>query len=659
MTTPLSPLFSTRGPSRAAVLCLWAVLLICSSSAADDAQVELQGILPDYIPNGLTEGDFAQLGVNWSAWAARTGRLVTDFYTSEDTAVRGRRATLEQIQLRLSTMESALNDQRYLSIYGPLADLYGRLSRRVAISAALLETIDQSDSPELRELAAQLLQAIDAYESDATSETMEEVRNSFDDLRRHCGDRAAALTEAMRLHFLNYNLRVVMDESLLQDIIHDTRMESGYINEMVSGAQITGCQWTNTTVTLDLKPSDTGVRFELILNGTVRSSAQGETQMATVYARGRHCFTSRKLIHFDGDRFQHWRAAVGAGGASSPYAAETCLSWAPLLGGASERLVLKIADNKASDANADTLKKIRREVSSQFDRETGNMLSQAELSLEEKVAGPLRKRGYYPQSKSFQSTETEMEMRTRTMEADELGGGAVLPLPINPAHGVLVQVHESLLNQIGNRLQLDGKRLTPDELKEHLRTELQAITGKEVDLSDVIDEAGRPGSPKVEQIIFHESDAVRSQIRGGEVVLILRIGLKLEDREDLPPQRISVPLKFALEGGKFVMQRGTVGVGPIGPVAPRERGQQIARAGIIRSKIQEAFEPREFANLFTVDAGEKQVTLKVTDLRARSGWLSVIATDGISQSQSPEGDSIEPTPQPLPQTADGRQTLTR
>src|SRR5690606_6149989 len=139
--------------------------------------------------------------------------------------------------------------------------------------------------------------------------------------------------------------------------------------------------------------------------------------------------------HFDGDRFQHWRAAVGAGGASSPYAAETCLSWAPLLGGASERIVLKVANNKASDANADTLQKIRREVSSQFDRETGNMLGQAELSLEEKVAGPLRKRGYYPQSKSFQSTETEMEMRTRTMEAGELGAGAILRLPIKPAHG--------------------------------------------------------------------------------------------------------------------------------------------------------------------------------------------------------------------------------
>lgn len=756
-----SPFAVTRQAVRLALLLTLAVTTGASNTLADDgSDVDLQGILPDYIPNGLTEGDFNQLGDNWSDWATQTGRLVADFYTSDNDNVRGRRATLDQLRLKVDTMRKALGDPQYLSIHGTLADLYGRLSRRVSVDEALLNTLQQdiaatthsrlqtslsnlagstgslrsdingyidgdkwvsylrldqieaaadnydastqtvallteiqgklghrnqfaapqqkflgreqvcdfetslnqslaylqdadgqSLSEQLRSSSAELLEAIEEYELEPTTESMEAVRNSFDDIRRIAPDGGAALTTAMRHNYLNYNLRAVMDESLLQDMLRDTRMESGYINDMVAGAHVTGCQWTNTTVNLDLKPSTTGIRADLILNGTVRSSAQGETHVATVFTNGRHSFTARKNIYFDGDHFQHWCAAVQVGGGSCPYAAQTCLSWAPLLGGASEKFAIKVANDKAPETNAYSINKIRREVSSQFDRETGKMLNEAELGLEEKVNGPLRQGGYYPDIKEFQSTETELLMRTRTMENGELGGSNPIPLPIHPTHGVLVQAHESLFNQIGDRLELESKRFTPEELQDYLKEKIESITGTPVDLADVT--AGPteadPDSPKVEEIIFHDADAARFQIRGGEVVLILSMGLKLEDRDEIAPQRISVPLQFSLEGDKIVMNRGNVGVSPIGRVAPRERAQQIAMSGVMRSKIQEAFEPREFDSVFNVNAGDKQVRLKVTDLRARGGWLSAIATDGISE-------SAEPVVCPPMQQAAGEQT---
>src|SRR5690606_12121765 len=100
----------------------------------------------------------------------------------------------------------------------------------------------------------------------------------------------------------------------------------------------------------------------------------------------------------------------------------------------------------------------------------------------------------------------------------------------------------------------------------------------------------------------------------------------------------------------IVMERGTVGVRPIGPVPLRERGQQIARAGIMRNKIQEAFEPRTFESTFSMEVGEKELTLQVTDLRARGGWLSVIAGDGISaappQDSQPQQQAAGPPPTP-------------
>src|SRR5690606_34741115 len=160
MAAPLPLLSQLRLTRRRTVLCTWVLLLACSSAVADEADVDLQGVLPDYIPNGLTGGDFAQLEDEWSEWGTATSRLVADFYTSEDNAVRGRRATLEQLQSRRSIMKAALQERQDPAGFGPLADLYGRLSRRLDVSAALLATIDLQDDPQLREAAAQLLLAM-------------------------------------------------------------------------------------------------------------------------------------------------------------------------------------------------------------------------------------------------------------------------------------------------------------------------------------------------------------------------------------------------------------------------------------------------------------------------------------------------------------------
>jgi hypothetical protein len=233
-------------------------------------------------------------------------------------------------------------------------------------------------------------------------------------------------------------------------------------------------------------------------------------------------------------------------------------------------------------------------------------------------------------------------MRARVMESEEVGGSDPLPLPIYPTHGALVQVHESLLNQIGSRLELDGKRFTPDDLEAYLKERIEEIVGQNVDLGNLAGEASEePGdSPKVEEILFHEADAIRVQINRGGVILILSVGLKLEGREEIEPQRIAVPLKVTLSGDQILVSRGTVGVRPIGPVSPRDRAQQITRAGVMRAKIQEAFKTQEVDALLETTLQDKTIRLRVTDLRARGGWLSIIATDGVSEAPAIDDGSV-------------------
>ncbi|MGD9856920.1 MAG: hypothetical protein AB7U20_18380, partial [Planctomycetaceae bacterium] len=106
------------------------------------AEIDLQGVLPDFIPSGITDTDFAELSGNWAEWASETGLLVIDFYSSDDPAVYGRRATLEQLASRVRTMELALDDPKYAGIHLPLIDFHSRLAPRVAVLLAVLDTIE-------------------------------------------------------------------------------------------------------------------------------------------------------------------------------------------------------------------------------------------------------------------------------------------------------------------------------------------------------------------------------------------------------------------------------------------------------------------------------------------------------------------------------------
>jgi hypothetical protein len=712
-------------------------LLILGCLQQSAGAQELQGIVPDYVPEGLGEEDFNQLGGNWAEWSDETGRLVTDFYTSPDDEVRGRRQTLERIHVKLNTMEKALSDPAYRSIHGPLADLHGRLSRRIAVASALLETVEQDvtqpaparvsaslsrlasesralrsylqsinggerwigylaldqvaaaarpgpaspgspailqevhqklqdgerlneqqqqflqrvplvrfanalrsasqllnvENPQerqqqLRDLAATLAEALDNYIGDPTSENAQLVRSTFDDLRRLSPDGAGALTAAMQKHMLNYNFRVVVDESLLASLVNQSQSDSGYINEMASQAHIRGCQWTDAFVSFDLKPARDRVRFDLVLNGNVRSNVSGSTHMATVHTTGQFHFHGRKGVTFDGDRFSTAPAQVSVNGAQRPYAAWTRLNWIPIVRRIAQNAALREAGS--AENNQYARNKVYQEARSQFDRETADMLRRSERDLQSELVAPLREGGYYPDVKHLSSTEHQATLRSRLMDAGEVGGGDALPLSVSSAGGALIQLHESLLSQIGDRLGLNGKRFTPEALEAYLKAEVEKITGQPADLSGLTlaDQEGSE-SPKVEEIIFHESDAVRFRVTGNEVILYLSMGLKLEDREEIEPQRITVPLQFSLEGDKIHMERGTVGVSPLGAVAPADRTQQIARAGVMRQKIQEAFEPQDFERTFEMTFDDRTLTLHVTDLQARGGWISLVAARGV------------------------------
>ena len=93
-----------------------------------------------------------------------------------------------------------------------------------------------------------------------------------------------------------------------------------------------------------------------------------------------------------------------------------------------------------------------------------------------------------------------------------------------------------------------------------------------------------------------------------------------DGEEDIPTQEITVPLSFKIDGKNIVIESGNVGVSPV--EAPKNATLQIARSGVVRTKIQNALPTRKFDRSVTIDKGlQTPVAVGISSVKASGGWM--------------------------------------
>ncbi len=160
----------------------WTVVCSClsmwaaSPSWADDAAPAsgLTGLLATSAPDGLTEGDFADLtesiDASWKDWSRQTGELVKELYEGKHDTLESQQAAIDALKVKLGTLETALADRRYASIFPQLADLYSKLNPEVQIADAMLKTLSMGSEAarqqRLQPSFEQLSAAVDLVDTD-------------------------------------------------------------------------------------------------------------------------------------------------------------------------------------------------------------------------------------------------------------------------------------------------------------------------------------------------------------------------------------------------------------------------------------------------------------------------------------------------------------
>lgn len=481
----------------------------------------------------------------------------------------------------------------------------------------------------LAEVAAQLVAAQEEYEQSGSRQAAAEILAALETLKG-LGGGAPRLVDVVQRHYMGHNLQLVVTESFMQPLFSDYRRESGGVAECILEAWVTGCQWTNTKVSVDVRPSSHGARFVLMLDGDVYSSTQGEVPNATVYTKGTARFHAEKEIIFDGECFQLCPSRIGVNARNCSYDADTCLNWMPIASRVARNYALDQAEEKRPESEAYARWKISREVRTRFDRETRQQFSDAERKLQSDLYGPLGELQLKPELIQLSSSDVDLTVRERLMGGGQLSGG-LPPQAMVPPKGLLVQIHQSLLNNGVDRMGIAGERLTRTELDERIQSRLDKVFKNRKKKADHVPPEPGLGEPPAEaapsvddntKLIFDTVDPISFRFEDGAMVMSLRAGLERPGEEDIPTQIISVPLLMSIEGDQVVLTRGTVGVKPV--ERPRNLGEQITRAQIMRKRVEDGIPERQTREATSeLKQQGKVIPVRLTQIGTDDGWMTL------------------------------------
>ncbi|HLQ43428.1 MAG TPA: hypothetical protein VK137_01755, partial [Planctomycetaceae bacterium] len=349
----------------------------------------------------------------------------------------------------------------------------------------------------------------------------------------------------------------------------------------------------------------------------------GVTEDATVYTYGNHHFQAWKQVTFDGNKFIPGSADISVSPNNTTTGISTSYS-GTLFGGIADSVARREVARKRGQAEAIAAQRVSSRVLPEFGRDVDKKIESMNTDLDTGVNARLKQKDLWPSATSYRSSEEDMHVNLRLMADHELAGGDG-PYVSVPATGFVVVLHESLLNNSMDRLKFAGRTMTEGELKAEIEKSFEELLGRPLEAAKRIEEKVPPSSDPA-TFIFPDKDPIQFRVDNGQLTVIIRAGLKKKDgEEDIPTQEITVPLMFQIEGADLVIASGQIGVSPV--EAPKNPGLQIARSGIVRTKIHNLLPTRKFDRFSSIKTGlQKPVQVGATSIKAAGGWM-VIAFD--------------------------------
>jgi hypothetical protein len=404
------------------------------------------------------------------------------------------RELANQVLARLSHTPMTQQQRSFVS-RGPLAAL------QVELLHQMVEPVD----------AGRLLRHMERYEQ---SGLPSDARLLAEDCRNLAFARAAdqkQLEQQIERHYRNANIRLAVSANLLNRLIPKREPELAPVHDTVLGLPVRGRSLTSSEVAVRLLPDPEHVRLALEVTGEVESLTSATSGPATLINDGEAVYIARKPLQVDLTGIRVWPAQVEVLNRTRLRELQTDFDGVPLFGPLVRVVARSQQEQQRPLADAEVREKIAAQAQARINRETSAQLRQAAQRLHQRVLGPVDALALEPTLIAAETTQQRFIMRVRLAGNDQLGSHT--PRPQAPADSLAsVQIHETAINNVMQRLELDGQTFTLPELERHVAARLNRPlpTESNPDRDDV-------------KVTFADRDAIRVRCVDGRIEITLSV----------------------------------------------------------------------------------------------------------------------------------------
>lgn len=410
----------------------------------------------------------------------------------------------------------------------------------------------------------------------------------------------------------NANLQLVLPERIVNQILGVGRTETEPVRDCILGANVLGEQTAVTSLAIDFHPNPTGIHATMRLQGTVNTQTVGRTTQADISTMGHHQVFAAKEIYFDGSLFSTRPAVVHTQVRSTNVGASTRFDGVPLLNGFARSMAVNVANSRQRESEPIIWQRVSSQVYRKFNGQVDRQLADANQSLNGDLRPRLRTLSFLPDRESVSTTDTHLTYTA--LLRDGMVPSTVPPADLSDS-AITVRVHDSLLHQAIDSLQLNGKKLKQGELTALVQRLVTTLGGR------VIKEDGAEPAPSVADpdIVFAENQAIQCEFAEEALVVTMVARFDALFRSIVPEQRIRIRFRTEFVGDEVLLRRESVELESVEESSPQIQQMYV---NLVRPRVEASVADIAFPRDRTLPAPVSRA-LRIERIDSQANWLTI------------------------------------
>lgn len=474
------------------------------------------------------------------------------------------------------------------------------------IPASVVTMLKQSAAGEVDQY--KLLKAIEWNEQNPSGVATNYINDQFQNLMWSPEPVRQEAATQLQAHYRNANVRLAVSQNMLNRLIPDTPAVNAPVREQVMGADVRGYSQIRNRLSVKLVDDPSRIALQLQTLGEVDSDTVAKRSGFEIRNEGMAKFQAFKKLTLDRmGRFSSDKPVASAQAKQRLIGMRSKLDPFPVVNWIARRVAEKKVAQQTPEATMLLEQKIKQSAMDELQEGVESQVAQMQAYLKVNLLEPLISMDLNPEALQLATTSNRVVMRYRLAGIDQMAADS--PRPADSDHDYLsLQLHQSLLNNAIERIEIEAQTFTPESLLQHL----SEVIGFNPDntQSDTKREA---------KFVFANYDAIRVDFVEGKVRIelnlkSLRIG-KGKTWRNITVSSTYVPKVF---GSQIQLtQEGMIGV-----KGKKFRiGDQIAVRAIFKLVLPDSYQfetiPPQLASRLNGYA------LAISELNIAEGWVGV------------------------------------